>query len=334
MSSIPSEISFRPRSLSGVRDVIESCECSSVHLTTGGSGSLSTDRRAQGYLSDSVSASGTSDDEEPLEEPTIEEEQDMEGEAAREEGQPYDALVNNLQWDEDLTPSLSAVPSRRPFLLPRRISQATATVAGMPSMAAPKAEERTPLLRAPMDVTYLRHTETVPTTVSALVNGDVAVERAMSRRPSQMSVRRTVRRTAGKAKVISGNSTYGQTVRIYWLDRAWVLTIKSTPAFQRHRNPLGHRNAFRALGICIRGMDRRDGNHYVLWLDHLLHVSVRDAHSRTIVRLITVSAKILAHIILDDPGLRSYSDIGKKAFGPRSGPWISAVFCLELFTVR
>ncbi|KIP12032.1 hypothetical protein PHLGIDRAFT_21325 [Phlebiopsis gigantea 11061_1 CR5-6] len=45
------------------------------------------------------------------------------------------------------------------------------------------------------------------------------------------------------------------------------------------------------------------------------------------------TAKILAHIILDDPKLRSYSDIGRKAFGPRSSPFISALFCLELFTV-
>lgn len=46
------------------------------------------------------------------------------------------------------------------------------------------------------------------------------------------------------------------------------------------------------------------------------------------------SAKILARIILSDPRLKSYSDIGRKAFGPQSGPWISAIFCLELFTVR
>lgn len=46
------------------------------------------------------------------------------------------------------------------------------------------------------------------------------------------------------------------------------------------------------------------------------------------------SGKVLAHIIIDDPKLRSYSEIGRKAFGPSSGPWISAIFCLELFTVR
>lgn len=42
----------------------------------------------------------------------------------------------------------------------------------------------------------------------------------------------------------------------------------------------------------------------------------------------------MARIILDDPRLRSYSDIGLKAFGPRSTLLTGALFCLELFTVR
>ncbi|KAJ6501847.1 transmembrane amino acid transporter protein-domain-containing protein, partial [Mycena vulgaris] len=45
------------------------------------------------------------------------------------------------------------------------------------------------------------------------------------------------------------------------------------------------------------------------------------------------SAKILAGIILSDPRLRSYADIGRKAFGPRSTLVISILFCLELFAV-
>jgi hypothetical protein len=45
-------------------------------------------------------------------------------------------------------------------------------------------------------------------------------------------------------------------------------------------------------------------------------------------------AKILAHIILDDPRLRSYADIGRKAFGPKSTSLTSALFCLELFALR
>jgi len=45
------------------------------------------------------------------------------------------------------------------------------------------------------------------------------------------------------------------------------------------------------------------------------------------------TAKILARIILSDPRLRSYSDIGRKAFGPRATGFISMMFCLELFAV-
>ncbi|TRM65793.1 transmembrane amino acid transporter protein-domain-containing protein [Schizophyllum amplum] len=45
------------------------------------------------------------------------------------------------------------------------------------------------------------------------------------------------------------------------------------------------------------------------------------------------TAKILAKIILSDPRLRSYSDIGRKAFGPRATLMISILFCLELFSV-
>lgn len=34
--------------------------------------------------------------------------------------------------------------------------------------------------------------------------------------------------------------------------------------------------------------------------------------------LIPNSAKILAHLMIDDPQLRTYADIGNKAFGHRS----------------
>ncbi|KAJ7619613.1 transmembrane amino acid transporter protein-domain-containing protein [Roridomyces roridus] len=45
------------------------------------------------------------------------------------------------------------------------------------------------------------------------------------------------------------------------------------------------------------------------------------------------TAKIVARIILSDPSLRSYADIGCKAFGPRSTLVVSVLFCLELFAV-
>lgn len=45
------------------------------------------------------------------------------------------------------------------------------------------------------------------------------------------------------------------------------------------------------------------------------------------------SSKILARFIIADPTVRTYADIGRKAFGSKSTPFISLVFCLELFTV-
>jgi len=48
---------------------------------------------------------------------------------------------------------------------------------------------------------------------------------------------------------------------------------------------------------------------------------------------VTCSAKILARIIIADPTIRTYADIGRKAFGSYSTHIVSLVFCLELFTV-
>ncbi|KAF8605185.1 hypothetical protein BDV93DRAFT_439599 [Ceratobasidium sp. AG-I] len=45
------------------------------------------------------------------------------------------------------------------------------------------------------------------------------------------------------------------------------------------------------------------------------------------------TAKILARIILADGRLRTYADIGQKAFGPKSNAFTSALFCLELFSL-
>ncbi|KAJ7169584.1 transmembrane amino acid transporter protein-domain-containing protein [Mycena filopes] len=45
------------------------------------------------------------------------------------------------------------------------------------------------------------------------------------------------------------------------------------------------------------------------------------------------TAKALGRMVSSDPSLRCYSDIGRKAFGPRSTPMISLMFCFELFAV-
>ncbi|KAF8640666.1 hypothetical protein AX17_000323 [Amanita inopinata Kibby_2008] len=45
------------------------------------------------------------------------------------------------------------------------------------------------------------------------------------------------------------------------------------------------------------------------------------------------TAKILTRMIISDPRLKTYSDIGRKAFGPGSHIIVSFLFCLELFAV-
>ena len=76
------------------------------------------------------------------------------------------------------------------------------------------------------------------------------------------------------------------------------------------------------------------GDHPYRWLWHRdllhvnLHISLVCYHANSL-----DSAKILAHIVLDDLHIRSYADIGRKVFGSRSVPVISLLFGLELFTV-
>lgn len=280
MSSLPQDLSFRPRSLSGVRDVIESY------------------RRAQEYLTDSISASAssTSDDEafqEP-EEPVFEE-NEPEITFTRED-QPYDGVVSNLQWDEDLTsgPSqVGRVQSQR-FLVPgprRQLTRASTTSIAIPTTPTPTAEERTPLLSASPVESYVVNAVDPPAAVQTTLNVQSAVSSLVARKPSQRSMR------AGNTKAPTGHSTFGQTL-------------------------------FNAIAILL-GIGMLSEPLAFAFAGWIGGTAIIISYG-----LITCyTAKILARIILSDPRLKSYSDIGRKAFGPQSGPWISAVFCLELFTV-
>jgi len=51
-------------------------------------------------------------------------------------------------------------------------------------------------------------------------------------------------------------------------------------------------------------------------------------------QLCSYRAKILANIIITDPNLRTYADIGFKAFGRKSVVLTGLLFSLELFAVR
>jgi vesicular inhibitory amino acid transporter len=44
-------------------------------------------------------------------------------------------------------------------------------------------------------------------------------------------------------------------------------------------------------------------------------------------------AKFLASIVVSEPSIRSYADIGRHAFGARSMPFVTFLFCFETFSV-
>ena len=44
-------------------------------------------------------------------------------------------------------------------------------------------------------------------------------------------------------------------------------------------------------------------------------------------------AKFLAGVVVSDPRVRTYADIGRKAFGVRSMPFVNFMFCVETFSV-
>jgi hypothetical protein len=95
------------------------------------------------------------------------------------------------------------------------------------------------------------------------------------------------------------------------------------------------RSAFRAVGVRVFGLVYGHHSHRVVWCLGLLHVCP-SLKSQKIPCLITFRprAKILARIICADPRLRTYADIGRKAFGPRATLFIGSMFCLEMFAVR
>ncbi|KAI0274695.1 transmembrane amino acid transporter protein-domain-containing protein [Gloeopeniophorella convolvens] len=45
------------------------------------------------------------------------------------------------------------------------------------------------------------------------------------------------------------------------------------------------------------------------------------------------TAKFLAGVVSADPRIRSYADIGQKAFGARSMPFVNSMFCFETFSI-
>ncbi|KAI0335356.1 hypothetical protein GY45DRAFT_1317300 [Cubamyces sp. BRFM 1775] len=283
MSSLPAAIiSGSYQSASSVIDVFESYRRAQAQHSDFVSGSLSSSSGRSGPL-DAESELREDDDEQDL----IEEVPRSLRVPSRATGD--DALLENIQWDEDLTPGPST--EQRSFDLP------TPTVTSprypmSPSsedIPTPRAGERTPLLTRQ--------------TTSATVLGRPAPLEQPRPAPQYSAVQRRISRSSmlskGEPKVPqhTGQSTFAQTL----LNAVAVLF-----GIGMLSEPL----AFAYAGW-IGGSILIIGYGYIS----------------------CYTAKILAHIVLADPRIRSYADIGRKAFGPRSSPLISAIFGLELFTV-
>jgi len=83
-------------------------------------------------------------------------------------------------------------------------------------------------------------------------------------------------------------------------------------------------------------MDLWDLAHRPLRYHHVLHVRHATSHCPRLTSSLTHlirSAKFLASIVISDPRVRTYADIGKKAFGVRSMPLVNFMFCFETFSV-
>ncbi|KAI0662739.1 transmembrane amino acid transporter protein-domain-containing protein [Cubamyces menziesii] len=283
MSSLPAAIiSGSYQSASSVIDVFESYRRTQVHHSDFVSGSLSSSSGRSGTL-DAESVLREDDDEQDL----IEEVPRSLRVPSRSGGD--DALLENIQWDEDLTPGPSTEQRSFDLPTPTVTSPRYPMTPSSDDIPTPRAGERTPLF--------------VRQTTSATVLGRPAPQEQTRPVPQYSAVQRRISRSSmvskGEPKVPqhTGQSTFAQTL----LNAVAVLF-----GIGMLSEPL----AFAYAGW-IGGSILIIGYGYIS----------------------CYTAKILAHIVLADPRIRSYADIGRKAFGPRSSPLISAIFGLELFTV-
>ncbi|THH34010.1 hypothetical protein EUX98_g27 [Antrodiella citrinella] len=257
-------------------------------------------RRSQLYLSDTISNSASGDEDER--ESIYDEESQIGADASGEENGrvEIDTSITG-EWDDDdeLTPGPSIDSLRPEYLLPVP-EEGAATPKAIP---APQdaAREHTPLLRKTTSLSFLERTAP-PRAAKVVLKLPERASPSIVRRNSQLSTRSRVsgrRMSTGRAPKFAptGHSTFGQTL-------------------------------FNCIAILlgIGMLSEPLAFAYAGWIGGSLLIVFYGF-------ITCYTAKILAHIILSDSKLRSYSDIGRKAFGRASVPWINALFCLELFTV-
>lgn len=200
----------------------------------------------------------------------------------------------------------------------------------------PRAHEKTPLLRKTVSFSN----SVGPCRNTATTNHAMVRHTSLSPQPlfRPQPIRRPSTDSARTLKYhYSGKSTFGQTVHIFLISTQHKGPCSCTLsiALQLDSNTTWNWHAFRTPCLCLFWLDWRHASNSILWIFNLLYVRVNNHCLNTLLLMLSrCSAKILSRIILSDPQLRSYSDVGRKAFGRSSIVLTSALFCLELFALR
>ncbi|KAF7373238.1 Aa-trans domain-containing protein [Mycena sanguinolenta] len=223
--------------------------------------------------------------------------------------QESDGFIGQFDWDDIPSEPAETPTTPRPNLpFSRRVP--------VPPGVRPESNEhderteRTPLLRKTISFTDTPHPRHTPSTAA---NDSLAVPLVGSpgrpRRRSSAASARSIKYNYG------GQSTFGQTL---FNSIAILLGIGMLS------EPLAFAYAGWGMGFVL-----------IVFYGYISCYTFVVYRVPPLLTLNTMlhSAKILAGIILSDPRLRSYADIGRKAFGPRSTLVISVLFCLELFAV-
>lgn len=229
-----------------------------------------------------------------------------------------DPFIGQLDWDEDYEPPKEETRVHRPIL--------------SPPVTSILGEEAPLLAKKPSRVLFWNDAHPM--------TGPSIPQDSQDQVPNYLSAPPLCRRRMSGASVISsknnGQSTYGQTVcvklncRMHTAhDVSWNLSC-SIPllSFLAWECCPNHWRLHTPVGLWAPLLS----SHMVSW--RVIRGLCTNARLALVLANDLCSAKILARIILSDPRIRSYSDIGRKAFGPVATPIISFMFCLELFAVR
>ncbi|KAF8898555.1 transmembrane amino acid transporter protein-domain-containing protein [Infundibulicybe gibba] len=258
-------------------------------------------RRSQYLVADYTvaSASDTSDFDDNDEEAGIFSRDDSDDDFEDDQPTPRprdESFVGQLDWDEDLEPTERPQPRGTVLHFPRRTPALSSAPSGLSQER--RADEHTPLLPK---------INIFPTTPN----------------PHQGSTSRPVQHDQYQTPGQTGNLTVPATIQ----RRSSATSMKSIKYNYGGKSTFGQ-TLFNSIAILlgIGMLSEPLAFAYAGWgAGTVLIISYGFISCYT--------AKILARIILADPRLRSYADIGRKAFGPRSTLAISIMFCLELFAV-